>query len=55
MEENISKQNKIIQSKLIKHKENIINFHKENNLEIEKKYIELLARHLIMSGTSLEF
>jgi len=53
--ENISKQNKIIHSQLKVHHKNIINFHEENKLEIDKEYFELLARHLIMSGNSLEF
>lgn len=55
VKENISKQDKIIPSQIIKHKENIINFHKKNNLKIYDEYLQLLARHLIMSGNSLEF
>ena len=42
-EDNIRKQNKIIYSQIIKHIDNIIEF------------FELLARHLIMPGISLEF
>jgi len=53
--DNISKQNKIIYSQLITHLDNIINFHIKNELSIDKKYFQLLARHLIMTGNSLEF
>jgi hypothetical protein len=54
-EDNIRKQNKIIYSQIIKHIDNIIEFHIKNELMIEIKYFELLARHLIMPGISLEF
>jgi hypothetical protein len=53
--ENIKKQNKIMYSQLITHLNNIINFHIKNELDIDKKYFQLLARHLIMTGNSLEF
>ena len=53
--ENIIKQNKIIYSQLLTHSDNIIKFHIENVLHVDNNYIQLLARHLIMSGTSLEF
>jgi hypothetical protein len=53
--DNISKQNKIIYSQLITHMDNIIEFHIKNELSIDKKYFELLARHLTMPGISLEF
>lgn len=53
--DNISKQNKILVPQLIKHKENILNFHKENNLKIDEEYLKLLARHLTKTGISLEF
>lgn len=52
---NISKQNKIIYSQLLTHSDNIINFHIKNNINIDKKYFQLLARHLKSSGNSLEF
>lgn len=53
--ENILKQNKIIFSQLCTHSNNIINFHIQNNLKIDNKYFQLLARHLNSSGNSLEF
>jgi hypothetical protein len=53
--DNISKQNKIIYSQLITHLNNIIEFHINNELSIDKQYFELLARHLTMPGISLEF
>ncbi len=53
--ENLSKHNKIMYSQLIIHLNNIINFHIKNELSIDKKYYQLLARHLIMTGNSLEF
>lgn len=53
--ENISKQDKIIPSQIIKHRQNIENFHKEKKLEVNSEYLQLLARHLIMTGNSLEF
>ena len=47
--------NKIIYSQLLTHSDNIINFHIKNNINIDKKYFQLLARHLKSSGNSLEF
>ena len=52
---NCEKKNKIIYSQLITHLDNIIEFHIQNKLSIDKKYFELLARHLTMPGISLEF
>lgn len=51
---NMSKGNKIIYSQLLTHSNNIINFHLENVKSIDKKYFQLLARHLIMTGSPLE-
>ena len=53
--DNLSKNNKIIFSQLLIHSDNIINFHIKNNINIDKKYFQLLARHLKSSGNSLEF
>ena len=53
--DNLSKNNKIIYSQLLTHSDNIINFHIKNNINIDKKYFQLLARHLNSSGNSLEF
>lgn len=53
--DNLSKNNKIIYSQLLTHSDNIINFHIKNNINIDKKYFQLLARHLKSSGNSLEF
>ncbi len=53
--DNTSKNNKIIYSQLVTHSDNIINFHIKNNLKIDNKYFQLLARHLKCSGNSLEF
>jgi hypothetical protein len=53
--DNLSKNNKIIYSQLLTHSDNIFNFHIKNDLIIDKKYFQLLARHLKSSGNSLEF
>jgi hypothetical protein len=53
--ENMSKQNKIIKSQLETHLKNLKNFHNEKKIEINIDYIKLIARHLKMTGTSLEF
>jgi hypothetical protein len=53
--DNLSKNNKIIYSQLLTHSDNIFNFHIKNDLKIDKKYFQLLARHLKSSGNSLEF
>lgn len=53
---NRSKQNKIIDIQLEIHAENLLNFHNEKKIKIENDdYMKLLARHLKMTGTSLEF
>ncbi len=53
--EHLNKNNKIIYSQLLTHSDNIINFHIKNDINIDKKYFQLLARHLKSSGNSLEF
>lgn len=53
--DNITKHNKILYSQLLTHMDNIINFHIKKELSIDKEYFQLLARHLKMSGNSLEF
>ena len=53
--DNLSKNNKIIYSQLLTHSDNIINYHIKNNINIDIKYFQLLARHLKSSGNSLEF
>jgi len=53
--DNLSKHNNIIYSQLLTHSNNIINFHIENNIKIDKKYFQFLARHLNCTGNSLEF
>lgn len=53
--DNLIKNNKIIYSQLLTHSDNIINFHIKNNINIDKKYFQLLARHLKSSGNSLQF
>jgi hypothetical protein len=49
--ENISKQNKILSLQIAEHIDNILDFHLEKNIIINKKYFQLLARHLIMRET----
>lgn len=51
----LKKKDNIVVSQIETHKKNIINFHKENNIEIDSEYLKLLARHLTMPGNSLEF
>ena len=52
--DNFKKHNNILNSQLVKHNENIINFHKEKDLRVDKKYSKLLARYLIITGNPLE-
>lgn len=53
--DNLSKNNKIIYDQLLTHSDNIINFHIKNNINIDDKYFQYLARHLKSSGNSLKF
>jgi len=55
VKDNLVKNNKLIYSQLLTHSNNIINFHIKNVLRIDINYFQLLARHLIMTGNSLEF
>ena len=51
--ENLSKNNKILQPQLEQHYKNLLEYHKQNNIEMPQKYIDLFARHLV-AGSSLE-
>lgn len=53
--DNMSKNKKILHSQLMEHMNNIINFHIKKEIKIDEKYFQLLARHLTMTGNSLEF
>jgi hypothetical protein len=45
--ENLEKNNKIIPSQIETHLNKLIKYHKENNIEMPQKYINLLAKHLV--------
>lgn len=52
-ETNISKHDKIVPKQIKKHIKNLENFHLLNNMEIDKEYNKLFAKHLV-AGTPLE-
>ena len=45
--ENLSKNNKIIQSQIKEHYFNLLEYHTENNIELPQEYINLFAKHLV--------
>lgn len=51
--ENLSKNNKILQPQLEQHYKNLLEYQKQNNIEMPQKFIDLFARHLV-AGSSLE-
>jgi|Laugresubdmm15sn_1035100.scaffolds.fasta_scaffold00021_25 hypothetical protein len=51
--ENLSKNNKIIKSQIEQHYKRLIEYHKENKLELPQVYINLFAKHLV-AGIPLE-
>ncbi len=51
--ENMSKNNKIIQSQIEKHYTNLIEYHIENKLDLPQVFINLFAKHLV-AGIPLE-
>lgn len=51
--DNLTKNNRILQSQIESHLHKLINYHRENNIELPKKYIELFAKHLV-AGSPLE-
>jgi len=51
-EENLKKGNKIIKSQVEQHYKNLLEYHKENKLDLPQVYIDLFAKHLVV-GESL--
>ena len=51
--DNLTKNNRILQTQIESHLHKLINYHRENNKELPKKYIELFAKHLV-AGSPLE-
>ncbi len=51
--ENLSKNNRISQEQINEHFNKIINYHKDNNIDLPKEYINLFAKHLV-AGSPLE-
>ena len=51
--DNLSKNNKILQTQIETHLNKLIKYHRENNIELPKKYIELFAKYLV-AGSPLE-
>lgn len=43
--QNLSKNNKIIQSQVEQHYNKLVEYHKENNLDLPQEYIDLFAKH----------
>ena len=46
--ENLSKNNKILQSQVETHYEKIVEYHLENKLDLPQVYIDLFAKHLVV-------
>ncbi len=53
VKENLSKNNKIIQSQIERHLNHLLEYHKQNNIELPQKFINLFARYLV-AGSPLE-
>ena len=51
--DNLSKNNRIIQSQIEQHLEHLMKYHKENNMEMPTEFIDLFAKHLD-AGSPLE-
>jgi len=51
--ENLKKNNKIVSSQIETHLNKLITYHRENNIEMPEKYINLFAKHLV-AGSPLE-
>ena len=45
VKENLSKNNKILQSQIQQHVSNLLEYHKKNNIEMPQKFIDLFATH----------
>ena len=52
-QENLSKNNKIIQSQIEQHYKKLVDYHIQNNLDLPQVYINLFAKHLV-AGSPLE-
>lgn len=48
--DNLSKNNKIIPEQVDEHYKKVIQFHKDNNIDLPKEYIDLFAKHLVVRG-----
>jgi len=46
VKENLSKNNKILQSQIQQHVSNLLEYHKKNNIEVPQRFIDLFAKHL---------
>jgi hypothetical protein len=46
VKENLSKNNKILQSQIQQHVSKLLEYHKKNNIEMPQKFIDLFAKHL---------
>lgn len=46
VKENLSKNNKILQSQIQQHVSNLLEYHKKNNIEMPQRFIDLFAKHL---------
>jgi hypothetical protein len=46
VKENLSKNNKILQSQIEQHYKKLTEYHKKNNIEMPQKFIDLFAKHL---------
>ena len=51
--ENLSKNNKILQSQVDNHYKKIVEYHKENKLDLPQVYIDLFAKYLV-AGSPFE-
>lgn len=53
VKENLSKNCKIITTQIEQHYKKLVDYHKENNIEMPQEFIELFAKHLV-AGNPLE-
>jgi len=51
--ENLKKNNKILKSQVEEHYKKLVEYHKENSLDLPQVYIDLFAKHLV-AGSPLE-
>jgi len=51
VKKNLSKNNKLVSSQIEQHLQKLISYHKEKNIEMPQKFIDLFAKHLAVRET----